>query len=69
VKELVSAISLAGDDQAKGVNQIAAALTHLEQITQQTAATAHENASAGEGLQEQARGMREVVAFLEELAR
>ncbi len=68
VKNLVEEVSLAGSDQAKGVEQIARALTHLEQITQRTAASAEENAAAGEQLQAHARSMHEVVNVLEALA-
>lgn len=68
VKNLVQEVSLAGDDQAKGVEQIARALTHLEGITQRTAASAEQNAAAGEQLQAHARSMHEVVTVLESLA-
>lgn len=68
VKNLVEEVSLAGSDQAKGVEQIARALTHLEGITQRTAASAEENAAAGEELQSHARSMYEVVEVLETLA-
>lgn len=68
VKNLVDEVSLAGADQARGVEQIARALTHMEQITQQTAASAEQNAAAGEELQAHARSMHEVVNVLEQLA-
>jgi len=69
VKNLVEEVSLVGSDQAKGVDQIARALNHLEQITQRTAASAEQNSAAGEQLQAHARSMHEVVEVLDALAR
>lgn len=68
VTNLVEEVSLAGSDQAKGVEQIARALNHLEQITQRTAATAEENAAAGTQLQAHAASMQEVVTVLDALS-
>jgi methyl-accepting chemotaxis protein len=65
VKTLVEEVSLGSQEQARGIEQIAKAVTQMEQVTQKTAASAEESASASEELSAQAQAMRSVVAELQ----
>ncbi len=67
VKQLVMEVSQGGAEQTRGVQQISRALTAMEQITQGTAASAEESASAGEELKAQAASMQDIVLALESL--
>jgi methyl-accepting chemotaxis protein len=62
VAEIVSAIALAGEQQADGVQQINAAVSQLNAVTQQVAANAEESASASEELAGQSITMSDLVA-------
>ncbi len=68
VRELVEEVSVGSGEQALGIEQISKALIHMEQITQRTAASAEQSASAAHELKAQADSMQGVVAVLEELA-
>ena len=65
VKQLVLDVSQGGEEQSRGVKQISDALTSMEQITQRTAASAEESASASQELRAQASSMQEIVKALE----
>ncbi len=67
VKVLVDSVNVGSGEQARGVEQIAKAITQIEQITQNSAASSEEAASAGEELNSQATALRTVVGRLEEL--
>jgi methyl-accepting chemotaxis protein len=67
VKDLVQEVDRNAQQQKTGINQIAKALTHMEQTTQQTAAMAEQSAAASEELKEQARSMEEIITSLEAL--
>ncbi|MDX5629463.1 MULTISPECIES: methyl-accepting chemotaxis protein [unclassified Brenneria] len=54
VKELVSGISLASEEQSQGIEQVNVAVTQLEQVAQQNAALVEEASSATSSLAEQA---------------
>ncbi|MCG8710352.1 Tar ligand binding domain-containing protein [Brenneria sp. 4F2] len=54
VKELVSGISLASEEQSKGIEQVNVAVTQLEQVAQQNAALVEEASSATSSLADQA---------------
>ena len=64
VQALVREIRTAGEQQARGIQQISAALHHMEQVTQQAAASSEESASAGEELSAQSVSMKATVARL-----
>jgi methyl-accepting chemotaxis protein len=64
VKTLVDAVSSGSQEQARGIEQIAKAVAHMDQTTQSTAATAEEGASAAEELSAQARTMTQAVRQL-----
>ncbi|WP_051328010.1 methyl-accepting chemotaxis protein [Desulfatirhabdium butyrativorans] len=63
--ELVGEIASASQEQAQGISQVNVAVTEMDKVTQQTAATAEESASASEELTAQAEQMK---AMVEELA-
>lgn len=64
VGDLVSEISAASDEQAKGIELINRAVTEMDKITQQNAANAEESASASEELSAQSEQM---LAFVDQL--
>jgi Methyl-accepting chemotaxis protein (MCP) signalling domain len=61
VKTLVDEVSLGSTEQTRGIEQVAKALTQMEQVTQQSAANAEESAAAAEELTAQASTLMEVV--------
>jgi len=67
VKALIKEVSVGSEEQARGVEQIARAMTQMEQVTQSSAASAEEAASAGESMSAQATNMRHVVEELEQM--
>jgi len=67
VTRLVTGIRDASDEQFRGIEEISKALTQMEQITQSTAASAEESASASEEMRGQATTMRDVVQELRAL--
>jgi len=66
---LMGELSNASQEQATGVGQINLAVTELDTVTQQNAATAEETASASEELNAQAEQMQETVRTLTALVR
>ncbi len=61
---LVDEVNVGSKEQAQGTQQISKAITHMEQVTQQTAASAEESAAASEQLSAQAETMRCLLADL-----
>ncbi len=61
VASLVEQISIASKEQAKGINQVNAAMGQMDQVVQQSAAGAEESASASEELSSQAQMLRQTV--------
>ena len=64
VKELVDAVSVASREQSHGIDQVTQAITQMEKVTQNTAATAEESAAASEQLSAQAESSMAVVGRL-----
>ena len=64
VGELVGEIAAASTEQAQGIEQVNIAVTEMDKITQQNAATAEESASASEELNAQAEEMKSFVVDL-----
>jgi len=58
---LIGEISISAKEQSEGMNQIASAMSNIDQVTQQNAATSEEAAAAAEELNAQAVSMKEVV--------
>lgn len=68
VKILVDEVSHGAGEQSRGIDQISKALVQMEQVTQRTAASAEESASASQELRSQADSMQDIVFALESLA-
>jgi methyl-accepting chemotaxis protein len=64
VKTLVDEVNVGSTEQARGIEQIAQAITQMEQVTQKTAANAEESASASEELNAQSETLKDVVERL-----
>ena len=56
---LVVDIAQASGEQAAGIDQVAVAMTHMEEVTQQNAALVEEAAAAAESLRDQVQGLDE----------
>jgi methyl-accepting chemotaxis protein/methyl-accepting chemotaxis protein-1 (serine sensor receptor) len=62
VKTLVEQMSAGSQEQTRGIEQVAKAITEMEQVTQQTAANSEESAAAAQQLNAQSETLKEVVA-------
>ncbi|MGC9946541.1 MAG: methyl-accepting chemotaxis protein [Bryobacteraceae bacterium] len=67
VKGLIGQVNTGGQEQSKGIEQIARALVQIDQVTQTTAANAEENAAAGKQLCAQSEALRSVAEKLSAL--
>src|SRR6185369_3645389 len=67
VKQLISEVAAASEEQSKGIIQVNVAVSQMDKVTQGNAANAEESASASEELSAQAREMSEMVRELSEL--
>jgi methyl-accepting chemotaxis protein len=67
VKSLVDEVNMGSQEQARGMEQIARAVMQMEQVTQRTAASAHESASAGADLNNHANALRTLVHEMREM--
>jgi methyl-accepting chemotaxis protein len=65
VMVLVDGVHAGSQEQSKGIDGIANALVQIEQVTQRSAASAEETASAGEQLAAQSETLRNIVRQLE----
>jgi methyl-accepting chemotaxis protein len=61
VKSLVDEVNQGSQEQTRGMDQISSAVLQMEQVTQKTAASAQESASAGGQLNDHAEGLRTLV--------
>ncbi len=64
INNLVDAVKSGSTEQARGIEQIAKAVSQMEQVTQSAAAHAEQSASAGEELSAQALATNDIVAKL-----
>jgi methyl-accepting chemotaxis protein/methyl-accepting chemotaxis protein-1 (serine sensor receptor) len=67
VKSLVDEVNMGSQEQARGMEQIARAVMQMEQVTQRTAASAGESASAGADLNDHANALRALVHEMREM--
>jgi methyl-accepting chemotaxis protein/methyl-accepting chemotaxis protein-1 (serine sensor receptor) len=65
IKTLVDEVNMGSQEQSRGIEQVAKAITQMEQLTQGTAASAEESASAAEELTAQSETMKEAVGVLQ----
>ncbi len=64
VKTLVDEVNLGSQEQTRGIEQIAQAISQMEKVTQNAAASAEENAAASEELTSQSATLRSIVGNL-----
>jgi uncharacterized phage infection (PIP) family protein YhgE len=62
VTDIMAEITVASQEQTSGIEQVNQAISQMDQVTQQNAALVEEAAAAAASLQEQARGLSEVVS-------
>jgi len=67
VKTLVDRIEAGGQEQSRGMEQIGAAVSQMEQVTQRNAANAQEGAAASEELSSQAQSLKAIAGRLRAL--
>ncbi len=67
VKTLVDEVNLGSQEQSRGIQQISKAIAQMDQVTQSTAASAEEGASASQQLSAQAEAMDHAVRKLSRL--
>jgi methyl-accepting chemotaxis protein/methyl-accepting chemotaxis protein-1 (serine sensor receptor) len=67
VKSLVDEMSASSLQEGQGMEQIARAITQMEQVTQQTAANAQQGAAAATELTAQSGALKDIMARLMEL--
>ncbi len=65
VRNLVEAVKLGSEEQARGIEQVTKAIAQMDSVTQATAANAEESATASEELSAQSGSLRTIVARLE----
>ncbi|MGP3594029.1 methyl-accepting chemotaxis protein [Vagococcus sp. WN89Y] len=63
VTDIMAEISSASDEQSRGIDQVALAVTEMDSVTQQNAALVQESAAAAATLEEQAARLNETVAL------
>lgn len=68
VKQLVDNVDGASQQQARGIEQIAAAAAQMEQVTQTNAASAERTATTGEELESHLNGLTSLVEKLQRLS-
>jgi methyl-accepting chemotaxis protein len=62
VTDIMGEIASASDEQSKGIEQVALAVSEMDSVTQQNAALVEESATAAAALENQASQLREAVA-------
>lgn len=67
VSSLVSEISVASQEQAKGISEINKAMSELDSVAQQNSSASQQTASSAEDLKAQVVGVREMIARLNEV--
>jgi methyl-accepting chemotaxis protein len=67
VKSLVDQVNLGSQEQTRGMEQIARAIVQMENVTQRTAASAEEGASAGTELTSHAQALHTLVYEMREM--
>jgi methyl-accepting chemotaxis protein/methyl-accepting chemotaxis protein-1 (serine sensor receptor) len=64
IKALVDQVNVAGNEQMRGMMQIAKSISQMEEVTQASSATAQQSASSGRELTEQSTLLQEIVGDL-----
>jgi methyl-accepting chemotaxis protein-1 (serine sensor receptor) len=63
VTDIMGEISAASEEQSGGIDQIARAVTQMDEVTQQNAALVEEAAAAAQSLEDQVKSLKEAVAI------
>ncbi len=63
VSDIIAEIAAASQEQSAGIGQVNQAITQMEEVTQQNAALVEQAAAASESLDEQAKGLDELMSF------
>jgi len=63
VTDIMGEISAASAEQQTGIEQVALAVTQMDEVTQQNAALVEEAAAAAQSLEEQGRDLKATVAL------
>ena len=63
VSDIIAEIAAAGQEQSSGIEQVNKAVMQMDEMTQQNAALVEEAASASESMEEQAKGLLQLVSF------
>ena len=61
--DIVAEIAAASAEQASGIDQVNAAVTQMDEMTQQNAALVEESAAAADALEEQSRELNRLMDF------
>jgi methyl-accepting chemotaxis protein len=64
VKELVEQITVASDEQTRGIRQVARAIAQMEKVTQASACTSEQSAAAAQDLKSQSNLLNDIVSSL-----
>ncbi len=67
VDDLVAEIAMASQEQSQGINQVAAAVTQMDRLTQSNSANAHESACSAAVMAEQSKVLQTTVVGLLEI--
>lgn len=65
VNQIVGEIAIASEQQSRGIDQVAVAVTHMDESTQQNAALVEQAAAAAQSLEDQAESLRMSVAVFQ----
>ncbi len=63
VSDIIAEIAAASQEQSSGIEQVNKAITQMDEVTQQNAALVEEAAAASESMDEQSKGMRELMRY------
>jgi len=63
VTDIMGEISSASEEQSRGIDQVARAVTMMDEVTQQNAALVEQAAAAAQSLEDQVKSLREAVAI------
>ncbi len=63
VSDIIAEIAAASQEQSAGIEQVNKAVSQMDEVTQQNAALVEEAAAASEAMDEQAKGLEELMSF------
>ena len=63
VSDIVAEIAAASQEQSSGIDQVSKAVSQMDEVTQQNAALVEQAAAASESVDEQAKGLEQLVKF------